>query len=61
MDWKLYIAYKDTTDDGVMILGLLDSGGLGSVMAFFKLFKTVTAAKWAKEKYWLEFRSIVEV
>jgi hypothetical protein len=61
MDWKLHIAYRDTTDDGVMILGPLDSGGLGSVMAFFKLFKTATAlAKWAKEKYWLEFRSIVE-
>jgi hypothetical protein len=61
MDWKLHIAYRDTTDDGVMILGPLDSGGLGSVMALFKLFRTATAlAKWAKEKYWLEFKSIVE-
>ncbi|KAH0558699.1 hypothetical protein GP486_004648 [Trichoglossum hirsutum] len=61
MDWKLHIAYRDTTDNGVVILGPLDSGGLGSVMAFFKLFKTVTAlAKWAKEKFWPEFRSIVE-
>ncbi|KAI9771587.1 MAG: hypothetical protein M1840_001802 [Geoglossum simile] len=61
MDWKLHIAFRDTTNDGVMILGPLDSGGLGSVMAIFKLFKTATAlVKWAKEKYWLEFRSIVE-
>ncbi|KAI9775011.1 MAG: hypothetical protein M1839_001611 [Geoglossum umbratile] len=61
MDWKLHIAYRDTTGNGVMILGPLDSGGLGSVMGFFKLFKTATAlAKWAKEKYWLEFRSIME-
>jgi hypothetical protein len=60
MDWKLHIAYRDMTDDGVIILGPLDSGGLGSVMAFFKLFKTATAlAKWAKEKYWLEFRNIM--
>jgi hypothetical protein len=61
LDRKLHIAYRDMTNGGVMILGPLDSGGLGSVMAFFKLFKTATAlAKWAKEKYWLEFRSIVE-
>ncbi|KAI9767242.1 MAG: hypothetical protein M1840_005842 [Geoglossum simile] len=61
IDWKLHIAYRDMTDNGVVVLGPLDSGGLGSVMAFFKLFKTATAlAKWAKEKYWLEFRSIVE-
>jgi hypothetical protein len=61
MDWKLHIAYRDTTDNGVVVLGPLDSGGLGSVMALYKLFKMATAlAKWAKEKYWLEFRSIVE-
>lgn len=61
MDWRLHIAYKDTIDNGVVILGPLDSGGLGSAMAFFKLFETATAlAKWAKEKYWIEFRSIVE-
>jgi hypothetical protein len=61
MDWKLHIAYRDMTDNGVVVLGPLDSGGLGSVMAFFKLYRTATAlAKWAKEKYWLEFRSIVE-
>jgi hypothetical protein len=42
MDWKLHIAYRDTTDDGVVILGPLDSGPLGSVMAFFKLFEKAT-------------------
>jgi hypothetical protein len=61
IDWKLHIAYRDKTDGGVMILGPLDSGGLGSIMAIFKLIKTATAlAKWAKEKYWPEFRSIVK-
>jgi hypothetical protein len=61
MDWKLHIAYRDTTNGGVTVLGPLDSGGLGSVMALYKLFKTATVlAKWAKEKYWPEFRSIVE-
>lgn len=62
MDWKLHIAYRDKTDDGVMILGPLDSGRFGSVMAFFKLFETATAlARWVKEKYWMEFRSIVQI
>jgi hypothetical protein len=62
MDWKLHIAYRDMADDGVTILGPLDSGGLGSVMAFFKLFETATAlAMWAKEKYWMEFRSIMQI
>ena len=61
MDWKLHIAYRDTTDGGVVILGPLDSGGLGSVPAIFKLLKTVIAlAKWAEDTYWPEFRSIVE-
>jgi len=60
MDWKLHIAYRDTTDGGVVVLGPLDSGGLGSVITFFKLFKTATAlAEWAKEKYWMEFRRIM--
>lgn len=61
MDWKLHIAYRDKIDGGVVILGPLDSGGLGSVMAFFKLFEIVTSmAVWAKEKYWVEFKSIVQ-
>ena len=60
MDWKLHIAYRDITDDGVVVLGPLDSGGLGSVAAFFKLFQTATAlAKWAKGTYWGEFRRMV--
>jgi len=62
MDWKLHIAYRDKTDDGIMILGPPDSGGLGSVIAFFKLFEIAIAlAKWAKEKYWTEFRCIIQM
>ncbi|RYN88171.1 hypothetical protein AA0119_g12103 [Alternaria tenuissima] len=62
MDWKLHIAYRDRNDDGVVILGPLDSGGLGSAMAFFKLFETATVlARWAKDKYWMEFMSIVQI
>jgi hypothetical protein len=60
MDWKLHVAYRDRSDGGVMILGPLDSGGVGSVLAFFKLFETATAlARWAKEQYWTEFKNIV--
>lgn len=60
MDWKLHIAYRDTIDNGVVVLGPLDSGGLGSVTAFFKLYQTATMlSKWAKETYWAEFRRMV--
>lgn len=60
MDWRLYVAYRDMTDNGVMILCPLDSGGLGSAMSIFKLFETATAlAKWTKEDYWIEFRKVI--
>lgn len=60
MDWKLHVAYRNRADNGVVVLGPLDSGGLHSVMAFFRLFRIATAlAKWAKETYWAEFRRIV--
>ncbi len=61
MDWRLHIAYRDKNDGGVIILGPLDSGGLGSVMAFFKLFATATwLAMWVKDKYWGGFKKIVQ-
>ena len=61
MDWKLHIAYRDTTNGGVTVLGPLNSGGSGSAVELYKLIKTATVmAKWAKEKYWLEIRSIAE-
>ncbi|KAJ9624517.1 hypothetical protein H2203_005252 [Taxawa tesnikishii (nom. ined.)] len=61
MDWKLHVAFEDKADGGAVVLGPLDSGGLGSALSFFKLFRTATMlAKWAKETYWAEFRSIVK-
>lgn len=60
MDWKLHIAYRDRADGGVTILGPLDSGGLGSALAIFKLFEIATMlARWAKDHYWIEFKNIV--
>ncbi|KAJ9653150.1 hypothetical protein H2201_009174, partial [Coniosporium apollinis] len=52
MDWKLHVAFRDKADGGVVVLGPLDSGGLGSVLPFFKLLRTVAAlAAWAKDTY----------
>jgi hypothetical protein len=59
---KLHIAYRDTASGVGISLRPLNGWSLGLALGFFKLFGIAIAmAKWAKEKFWVGFRSILNV